>query len=58
MRQGDELMIITAGGIMIRQDVAEISALGRVTQGVTLIRLDEGDRVVAIARVVPEEEEA
>ncbi|NLN07938.1 MAG: DNA gyrase subunit A [Firmicutes bacterium] len=58
VRQGDELMIITAGGIMIRQDVAEISALGRVTQGVTLIRLDEGDRVVAIARVVPEEEEA
>ncbi|NLM51666.1 MAG: DNA gyrase subunit A [Firmicutes bacterium] len=53
----DELMIITAGGIMIRQDVNDISLQGRHTQGVTLIRLDEGDRVVSVARVIAEEEE-
>ncbi|HHX74850.1 MAG TPA: DNA gyrase subunit A, partial [Firmicutes bacterium] len=58
VRPGDELMIITAGGIVIRQEVGEISEQGRVTQGVTLIRLDEGDRVVSVARVVSEEEEA
>ena len=48
VRPGDELMIITAGGIMIRQDINEISVMGRSTQGVTLIRLDEGDRVVSV----------
>ncbi|NLP36928.1 MAG: DNA gyrase subunit A [Firmicutes bacterium] len=57
VRPGDELMIITAGGIVIRQDVNEISQQGRHTQGVTLIRLDEGDRVVSVARVIMEDEE-
>ncbi|MCR3921981.1 MAG: DNA gyrase subunit A [Firmicutes bacterium] len=57
VRPGDEVMIITAGGIVIRQDVAEISQQGRHTQGVTLIRLDEGDRVVSLARVVSEDKE-
>jgi DNA gyrase subunit A len=51
-------MIITAGGIVIRQDAAEISQQGRYAQGVTLIRLDEGDRVVSLARVVAEESDA
>ena len=54
---GDEVMIITAGGIVIRQDVADISQQGRHTQGVALIRLDVGDRVVSLARVVAEDNE-
>lgn len=57
VRPGDEVMIITARGVVIRQDVGEISQQGRHTQGVTLIRLDEGDRVVGLARVVSEDNE-
>ncbi|MBS4007647.1 MAG: DNA gyrase subunit A [Clostridium sp.] len=56
-RPGDEVMIITARGIVIRQDVTKISQQGRHTQGVTLIRLDKDDRVVSIARVMAEENE-
>ena len=54
-RPGDEVMIITARGVVIRQDVTKISQQGRHTQGVTLIRLDKDDRVVSIARVMAEE---
>ncbi|HXF48290.1 MAG TPA: DNA gyrase C-terminal beta-propeller domain-containing protein, partial [Verrucomicrobiae bacterium] len=53
----DELMIITQKGIVIRQPIGKIKVIGRNTQGVRLINLDSGDRVVDVARVVPEEEE-
>jgi DNA gyrase subunit A len=53
----DELMIITEKGIIIRQPVKQIKEIGRNTQGVKLINLDEGDRVVDVARVVKSEEE-
>ncbi len=53
----DELMIITQKGIIIRQPIGKIKVIGRNTQGVRLINLDAGDRVVDVARVVPEEEE-
>ncbi|MBT9172469.1 MAG: DNA gyrase subunit A [Syntrophomonadaceae bacterium] len=53
----DELMIITAKGVVIRQGVPQISSQRRLAQGVTLIRLDEGDRVVGLTRVVAEESE-
>jgi DNA gyrase subunit A len=58
VRPGDEIMIITAKGVVIRQGVSQVSVQGRHTQGVTLIRLDEGDRVVSVARVVTDENEA
>jgi DNA gyrase subunit A len=58
VRPGDEVMIITARGVVIRQGVLEISQHRRQTQGVTLIRLDGGDRVVSLASVVAEENEA
>ncbi len=51
----DELMVISEQGIIIRTDVKNIPMLGRTTQGVKIIRLDEGDKVVAIARVAPKE---
>ena len=53
----DDLMVITEQGIIIRMDVKSISQLGRSTQGVTIIKLDEGDQVVAIARVAQKEAE-
>ncbi|KYH33765.1 DNA gyrase subunit A [Neomoorella mulderi] len=49
--QDDELMLISADGILIRLGVEDISRQGRNTQGVTLMRLEHNDRVVAIARV-------
>ncbi|MDP3024700.1 MAG: DNA gyrase subunit A [candidate division Zixibacteria bacterium] len=55
--EDDELMLITEKGMIIRQPVKSIKEIGRNTQGVKLIRLDEGDRVVAVARVVKSEEE-
>ncbi|HEX7080237.1 MAG TPA: DNA gyrase subunit A [Gammaproteobacteria bacterium] len=47
----DEVMLITSAGTLVRTPVSEISMLGRNTQGVRLIRLDEGDRLVGIERV-------
>ncbi|MGI9952455.1 DNA gyrase subunit A [Moorellaceae bacterium AZ2] len=47
----DELMLITAEGLLIRLSAADISRQGRYTQGVTLMRLEENDRVMAVARV-------
>jgi DNA gyrase subunit A len=52
----DELMLITQKGIIIRQPVKQISVIGRNTQGVRLINLDPGDRVVDVARVVTNHE--
>ncbi|KPL19003.1 MAG: DNA gyrase subunit A [candidate division Zixibacteria bacterium SM23_81] len=52
----DELMIITQGGVVIRLPIRGVSVIGRNTQGVKLINLDEGDKVVDVARVVSEEE--
>jgi len=55
VQEGDELMFITARGIMLRTDLSEVREIGRATQGVRLIRPDEGDRVVAVAKIAREE---
>jgi hypothetical protein len=47
----DRLLIITAGGIVIRVPVSEIRRIGRATEGVRVINLEPGDRVVSIERV-------
>jgi DNA gyrase subunit A len=51
----DELMLITEKGILIRTRVEEIRETGRNAAGVKLIRLDDGDRLVAMAKVDAEE---
>ncbi len=51
VEDGDEVMIMTQNGIVIRVPVAGISLIGRNTQGVKLIGLDEGDRVIGMTRV-------
>lgn len=53
----DELMMITRSGVIIRVPVDGIRVIGRNTQGVRVMNLDEGDRIVAVARVVKEDEE-
>ncbi|MBI3096960.1 MAG: DNA gyrase subunit A [Planctomycetes bacterium] len=52
----DDLMIITQQGMVVRFAIKGISLIGRATQGVRLITLDEGDKVVSVARVGREEE--
>ncbi|RKX30171.1 MAG: DNA gyrase subunit A [Candidatus Zixiibacteriota bacterium] len=51
----DELILITKKGITNRQRVSKISVISRNTQGVRLIQLDKGDKVIDVARVVTEE---
>ncbi|HEX9916846.1 MAG TPA: DNA gyrase subunit A [candidate division Zixibacteria bacterium] len=51
----DELMLITQKGIVIRQPIKTIKTIGRNTQGVRLINVSQGDRVVDVARVVKSE---
>jgi DNA gyrase subunit A len=53
---GEELMLITRNGIINRQRTDEIRLIGRATQGVRLVALDEGDTVMDVARVIPEDE--
>lgn len=55
VRDGEEIMAISKEGIIIRIKVDEISSMGRTTQGVTLMRVSEEDKVVSMARVVDHE---
>ena len=50
-------MLITSGGVVIRMDAAEISTIGRNTQGVRLMKLDDGVKVVSVALTDKTEEE-
>lgn len=53
----DDVVIVTDHGIVIRQHASEIRTAGRNTQGVRLIRLDEGDSISDVGVVIPEDEE-
>jgi DNA gyrase subunit A len=53
----DELVIISTQGMVIRQSVKDIRVMGRNTQGVRVIRLNDGDGIADIARVVAEEDD-
>ena len=56
--EDNDLMLISKNGITIRMPVSGISSIGRNTQGVTLMKLDETDKVVAAAVIVKEDDEA
>lgn len=49
--EGNQIMLITNGGVLVRTPVAQVSLVGRNTQGVTLIRLNEGEKLVQIAPI-------
>ncbi|EGD47668.1 DNA gyrase, A subunit [Ruminiclostridium papyrosolvens DSM 2782] len=55
--EDDDIMLISSDGTIIRMKVNEISILGRATQGVTLMRMSEGNNVVSVARMINEETE-
>ncbi|MDP2907927.1 MAG: DNA gyrase subunit A [Nanoarchaeota archaeon] len=57
VKEGDEILVVTKKGQMIRVPVKDISVIGRATQGVRMIRLEEGDKVTTVARVLAKSEE-
>jgi DNA gyrase subunit A len=57
VRDGDDIMLITAQGMVNRTHVHEIRRIGRNTQGVRIMNLNEGDKIASIAKVAREAEE-
>jgi DNA gyrase subunit A len=54
----DEVMLITQQGMILRMKAGDVRVIGRATQGVRLIEMEEGDQVVAVAKLVEKEDEA
>ncbi len=52
----DDLIVITNKGVLMRQPIAKIRTIGRVTQGVRLVKLDKGSTISSITRVIHEDE--
>jgi DNA gyrase subunit A len=57
VRDGDDIMLITTQGMVNRTHVSEIRVVGRNTQGVRIMNLNEGDRIASLAKVAREEAE-
>ena len=57
VRGNEEIMVISREGTLIRTSVGDISTLGRATQGVKIMKLDDGDAVIATARFVDDNNE-
>jgi len=55
VRDDDSVMLVTSGGMMVRMPIRTLRAIGRATQGVRMITLKAGDKVVAMARVFDED---
>jgi DNA gyrase subunit A len=53
----DQIMLITTGGILVRTRVSEIREMGRATQGVTLINVDEGTQLSGLQRIAESDDE-
>lgn len=57
VKDDDDLMFITSKGIIMRTDLGQVRAIGRNTQGVRLMKLAEGDKIVAVERIVVQEDQ-
>ncbi len=55
IRDADEMMLITEGGMIVRTGVDELRTIGRATQGVRVIALKPGDKLISVARVISED---
>ena len=51
----DDLIVITDSGVLMRQPIKAIRTIGRVTQGVRLVKLDGGTNISSITRVISED---
>ncbi|MFH1613877.1 MAG: DNA gyrase subunit A [Planctomycetota bacterium] len=58
VKDDDGLMMITSRGIIIRTGLEEVREIGRNTQGVRMIKLDQGDKLVAVERIAKEQDDA
>ena len=58
VQEGDELLLITQQGMIIRMPTNDVRAIGRATQGVRLIDVEDDDQVVSVARLVEKEDES
>ncbi len=58
VQAADEIMLITANGIIIRTGLDQLRSIGRNTQGVRLIKLKDGDKLVAAAKIVTEQDDS
>ena len=56
--EGEDLIVVTNKGFIVRQNIGGIGVFGRTTQGVRLVRLAEDDSIVAVAKVLSEGEES
>jgi DNA gyrase subunit A len=57
VNETDEIMLITDRAVVVRTRVSEVRALGRATQGVTLISVDEGSRLVGVQRIAEQDDD-
>src|SRR5439155_13250763 len=57
VEEGDELLLITQQGMIIRMPTNDVRSIGRATQGVRLIEIEGEDKVVSVARLVEKEED-
>ncbi|MFC3532410.1 DNA gyrase subunit A [Vogesella facilis] len=58
VEDSDDVMLITTGGVLIRTKVAEVRETGRSAQGVRLINLDDGEKLICLVKVAESEDEA
>jgi DNA gyrase subunit A len=58
VQEGDEVLLITQQGMIIRMQTNDVRAIGRATQGVRLIDIEGDDKVVSVARLVEKEDDA
>jgi DNA gyrase subunit A len=55
--EDDEVMLISQQGMILRMKAGDVRVIGRATQGVRLIEMEDGDQVVAIAKLIERDEE-
>jgi len=55
VHDGDDIMLITSGGMVNRTHVSEIRLIGRNTQGVRIMNLNEGDKIASVAKIASED---
>ena len=58
VQEADELLLITQQGMIIRMLTNDVRSIGRATQGVRLIDIEDGDKVVSVARLVEKEDDS
>ena len=58
VQEGDEVLLITQQGMILRMQTNDVRAIGRATQGVTLIDIEGEDKVVSVAKLVEKDEES